>query len=193
MLATDAKADAQAQPWRKRWTRDEAAKLSEIFPGERYELIEGELINKMGQKPAHAYVIAVLNKLLSAAFSGRVRVQSSIQLPDPERQYSEPEPDLVLLHREDPALLHRHPEPPDIALLIEVSDTTLALDRGTKLALYARSGIQEYWIIDIPNRRTIVCRNPRGEEYASVTICDAAEPISPVSESSFAFRLQELL
>src|SRR5262249_15697745 len=60
---------------RKLWTREEASKLIEIFPGERYELIQGELIGKMGQKPPHAYVIAVLNALLGASFPRRIRMR----------------------------------------------------------------------------------------------------------------------
>src|SRR5262249_58593782 len=105
------------------------------------ELIEGELINKMGQKPPHAYVIAVLNRLLGAAFPGRIRIQSSIALPDPDGQYSEPEPDVVLLYKDDPQFFTRHPGPKDIALLIEVADTTLGFDRSTKYRLYARAAI----------------------------------------------------
>jgi Uma2 family endonuclease len=177
---------------RKLWTRDEAARLAEIFPGERYELIEGELINKIGQNPPHAYVIAVLNKLLAAAFSGSVRVQSSIALPDPEGQYSEPEPDIVLLHRDDPEFFDRHPGPKDIALLIEVADTTFAFDRSTKYRLYARAGIQEYWIVDIPNRRAVVCRTPQGDDYRLVTIFGEQETISPACAPEFSLRISKM-
>jgi hypothetical protein len=53
---------------RKTWTRDEAAKLQDLFPDQRLELIEGDLINKTGQKPPHAYVIMVLNRILSQLF-----------------------------------------------------------------------------------------------------------------------------
>jgi len=52
-------------PQRKAWTRDEAARLTEILPGQRYELIEGELINKMGQKSPHAFLIALLDTIFS--------------------------------------------------------------------------------------------------------------------------------
>jgi Uma2 family endonuclease len=178
---------------RKRWTREEAAKLTDLFPDKRYELIEGELINKMGQKPPHACVIAVLPQLLGSAFPGRIRVQSSIILPDPDGQYSEPEPDVALLHRQSPEFFRRHPGPQDVALLIEVADTSLASDRSVKYRLYARAGIAEYWIIDIEARRTIVCRHPAGDEYKSVTIVEAAETVSPLAAPDFAFSLEYLL
>src|SRR5947209_13685712 len=177
---------------RKLWTRNEAAKLADMFPGERYELIEGELINKMGQKPPHAYVIAVLTKILGAAFSGRIRIQSSITLPDPDGQYSEPEPDIVLLYSADPQFFTRHPGPDDIALLIEVADATFAFDRSTKYRLYARARIQEYWIIDIPNRRAVMCRSPQGDDYRSVTIFNEQDTIAPTSEPEFSLRVSEL-
>src|SRR5689334_21841549 len=98
------------------WTRSEMLKLAEVFPEQRFELIEGDLINKMGQNPPHAYVIARLNEILSRAFPGMVRIQSAITLPEPEGIRSEPEPDVVLLHRNSSEFYHRHPGPNDIAL-----------------------------------------------------------------------------
>jgi Uma2 family endonuclease len=157
---------------RKVWTREEAARLSELFPGERLELIEGDLITKMGQKPAHAYVVALLTSLLAAAFPERVRVQLAIDIADPK---SEPEPDLVLLRGSIRDFADRHPGPAHIALVIEVADTSVEFDRGVKSRLYARAGIAEYWIVDIPSRRTIVCRRPVGEEYRTVVMSEGTD------------------
>lgn len=185
--------ETTVHPKRKLWTREEAEKLTELFPGERYELIEGELIDKMGQKPPHAYVISVLIAMLSAAFPGCVRSQSSITLPDPDGRYSEPEPDVLVTNKQAEEFMSRHPGPEDIALLIEVADTTFASDRTVKYRLYARTGIAEYWIIDIRNRRTVVCRRPSGDEYNSVTIFDASEEVTPLFDSTFVFRLENLL
>jgi Uma2 family endonuclease len=178
---------AQRSGRRKLWTRDEAAKLTALFPHERYELIEGELISKMGQNPPHALVIAVLNEILSKAFSGRVRIQSSISLPGPDGIYSEPEPDVVLLHGNVRQFSDKHPGPADIALLIEVSDTTFDLDRSVKYRLYARTGIAEYWIVDVSRRRTVVCKRPSGEEYNLVQIVSANEDLL-VQDQSFALE-----
>src|SRR5262245_21335882 len=116
---------------RKKWTVEEAALLSEhVFPGQRYELIEGDLIDKMGQKPADSDVIRMLNAPVANLFGGsRVQIQSPIRLPDPEGKYSEPEPDVVLLQSANPELLDRLACSDDIALLIEVSDTSFSIDR----------------------------------------------------------------
>ena len=170
-------------PDRIRFTREEAAKMAEsgLIEG-RYELLRGELISKMGQKPPHSWVITKLNGILVRQFGGdRVRIQLPIRLPDPEGIHSEPEPDVVLLCREDQEFLSRHPGPPDIALLIEVSDTTFDRDRGVKYHLYASAGIAEYWVIDIQQRRTFVCRRPFGSEYQSVEIIPSGEPLVPVA------------
>jgi Uma2 family endonuclease len=162
---------------RKLWTRDEVARLSEIFPDQRYELIEGELIDKMGQNPPHAYVITMLNAILTNAFPGKVRVQSTITLPDPEGVRSEPLPDIAVVRKESSDYFYRHPGPQDIALLIEVADTSLQIDRVIKARLYARCGIELYWVVDIPGRRIIVYRNPGPDEYNSVTIYQAHDRV----------------
>lgn len=183
-VPTLANATIEPRVHRKLWTREEAAKLTEMFAGQRYELIEGELIDKMGQKPPHAYTITLLTEMLTAAFPGRVRIQLSIALPDPEGTRSEPEPDVVVLHTKSDEFSRRHPGPSDIALLIEVSDTTFPMDREIKARLYSRSGIEEYWIVDIQQRRIMVFRNPGPEEYKSVQIYEAHEEVA-ASSSSF--------
>lgn len=181
---------------RKLWTREEVARLLKtgVFDGQRYELIEGELINKMGQNPPHAHVIRLLNDLLAKTFGGsRVQIQLPIHLPGPEGYRTEPEPDVVLLHRNDPVFSSRHPGPSDIALLIEVSDTSLAADRQVKYRIYARAGISEYWILDIQNRRTFVCRQPEQDEYRSVRIVASNEELTALAAPGLSFTLDSLL
>jgi Uma2 family endonuclease len=91
-------------------------------------------------------------------------------LPEPEGIRSEPLPDVVIVRKKSTEYFYRHPGPQDIALLIEVADMSLQMDRATKVRLYARCGIELYWVVDIPGRRIIVYRNPGPEEYNSVTI-----------------------
>ena len=178
-------------PNRRRFTRDEAARMAELGLIEgRYELIEGELISKIGQKPPHAYVI----EKLTTAFQGRVRVQLPIRLPDPAGIRSEPEPDVVLLYQSGPEFLSRHPGPDDIALLIEVADTTLDMDRGPKRKLYASAGIAEYWIIDIQSKRTFVYRRPQSDEYHSLEIVNSSDALTvPASSPGVSLTLDNLL
>ena len=81
---------------------------------------------------------------------------------------SEPQPDILLVKPRDDLYRDAHPIPADVLLLIEVADTSLELDRGQKLHLYAEAGIREYWIIDLNRRVLIVHRQPKDGEYASV-------------------------
>lgn len=177
----------------RRWTVEEAAKVAEVFPGERYEVIEGEIITKMGQKPLHARVLHMLTILLARPFGlERIRTQYPIRLPQPEGRYSEPEPDLVLLTGDGRGFVDHHPGPEDISLLIEVSDTSFQLDREIKYRLYARAGISEYWIVDIPKRRILVCREPAGDEYKSITMLEAGEKATSPRAPGFAVSFEEL-
>jgi Uma2 family endonuclease len=182
-------------PNRMRWTREQTKKMADcgLIEG-RYELIEGELISKMGQNPAHSYVIKQLNRILAQLFDGdRVQIQSPIRIPGPAGDFSEPEPDVVLLRRGGPEFLSRHPEPADIALLIEISDTSLAIDRGAKYQLYSRAGITEYWILDIKKGHAIVCRHPEDGIYRSEEILEASDQLTALDAPGLSLTLDSLL
>ena len=64
-------------------------------------------------------------------------------------------------------------------LLVEVSDSSLAYDQGIKRALYARHGVEEYWVVDVQGERVFVYSEPAGEGYARVVECTAADIVSP--------------
>ena len=78
-------------------------------------------------------------------------------------EYSEPHPDLTVLRVRDYRLAL--PGPEGVLLLIEVSDTTLTYDRGVKLPLYARAGIREVWIVDLPGEVVERHTDPSGDGY----------------------------
>lgn len=138
----------------------------------RFELIEGQVIPQMPRNPTHDNTLDPLTKsLLFLAPPGwRVRNQSGITL-----SASVPEPDICVARGDLATFAARRPEPTDIALLAEVSDSTLDTDRGVKVPLYAGEGILEYWIVNIPERRVEVYSQPSGPAaapaYASRQIC----------------------
>ncbi|HZF40717.1 MAG TPA: Uma2 family endonuclease, partial [Blastocatellia bacterium] len=80
---------------------------------------------------------------------------------------SEPEPDVAVIRGAPRDYLERHPGPDDVALVIEVSDTTLRRDRGLKKRIYARAGIQVYWIINLLENQIEVYTEPAGEAEES--------------------------
>lgn len=146
-----------------RWTVAEYEhlwKLGVFTPEDRVELLEGEIVHKEMANPEHAAPIDELVEFFTLASAGRwrVRCQHDVRLPD---QASEPQPDLALVRRRPEGYRTQHPGPDDIFLLVEVSNTSQAVDRGRKLAIYARAGVKEYWIVNVPERTVEVYREPQ--------------------------------
>ena len=139
---------------------------------DRVELLEGQLVDMSPIGPRHALAVDTLNELLIMAAAGRaaVRVQGPIVLDDT----SEPEPDFTLLRRPWQGYPDEHPRPPDVYLLIEVSDSSLDFDLGAKLELYARSGIREFWVVDLMADRFLVHRCPNDSGYDSIDSVDTS-------------------
>ena len=185
----------ESVPNRVRWTRKQCEMMRDggILTG-RYELIDGEILSKMGQKPAHAYVIRALLTWLTGLFGAEfTQIQATIDLADTSPDYNEPEPDAAITAQPYTHFAERHPRPEDLLLLVEVSDTTLRFDLNAKANLYALAGIREYWIIDITGRRLIVHRRPSPAGYQEILAYNADEEIASLSRPDRPVRVAELL
>jgi len=143
----------------RRWARDEYERMVEagVFPpGDRVELIDGEIVAMTPQGSGHATAVGLIEEALRAVFQVgyHVRGQRPLAL-DPT---SEPEPDVAVV----PGGLrdYRDAHPTAAALVVEVADTTLAYDRDHKGSLYARAGIPEYWIVNLLDHTVEVSRDP---------------------------------
>ena len=75
---------------------------------------------------------------------------------------SEPEPDAAVVRGNTRTFAERHPQSAEIALIIEISDTTLRGDREVKGPIYARAGIPIYWIVNLPEAKIEVYTEPSG-------------------------------
>ncbi|MEG5036580.1 Uma2 family endonuclease [Microcoleus sp. AT3-D2] len=121
------------------------------------ELLEGWLVFKMPKNPPHRVttrlVRTALENILPAGWY--VDSQEPITLSN-----SEPEPDIVVVRGDTRQYLDRHPGAEDIALIIEVSDTTLQRDRTVKKRIYARAGISIYWIVNLVEEQIEVYSQP---------------------------------
>lgn len=185
----------EAAPHRKRWTRRECEFLvqSGLLTG-RYELVNGEVISKTGQNPPHAYVIRRLVTWLATAFGDdRVSIQLPIDVAQADNEVNEPEPDASVLARPADNFLSGNPGPSDLLLVIEVADTTVRFDLRSKAALYARAGIADYWVIDLPGRRIVVHRRPSPEGYSEVLEYSESETVSPLSRPDAGVPVTDLL
>lgn len=170
-------------PNRIRWTIQQCYAMRDAgFISGRYELIDGEIISKMGQGPRHAYVVNLIMTWLANTFGvTRVRIQSTLNVSEFDAQYDEPEPDAALTVQPASAYIERHPGPNDVSLIVEASDSTVRFDRATKAMLYARAGIQDYWVVDVVGRRIYVHRQPTHEGYADIRAYEADENVAPLA------------
>ena len=147
-----------------------------LHEDDRVELIDGEIIIMPPIGDPHETGTDWLNRLLVPPLINRamVRVQGAIRLND----RSAPQPDIAVL-RERSLSDVRPYFPQDVYLVIEVADSTLAYDRGAKLARYAAAGIPEVWVANLRAREVTAYAEPTGAEYAAVRTYGATESISP--------------
>lgn len=136
-----------------------------LTSNDRVELIGGEIFDMVPIGSAHAGKTNRLNRLFARAAADGLAVVS-VQSPLRLDAYNEPEPDLMLLRPRSDDYQDRHPGAADVLLLVEVSETSLVYDRGTKLPLYARFGVPEVWIVDLDGAAIEVCRKVTGDAYA---------------------------
>ena len=142
----------------------------------RVELIEGEIIDMPPIGSRHAGTVNQLSRILQKSVGERAIVQ--VQNPVRLSESSEPEPDISLLYPRADFYKSAHPASSDVLLIIEVAETTLAYDRSVKAPLYARSGIPEYWIIDLEHGQLERYREPHELTYARVDRPAVDRPIA---------------
>ncbi|MGF1613973.1 MAG: Uma2 family endonuclease [Gammaproteobacteria bacterium] len=156
----------------------------------RVELIEGELIEMAPIGGPHMAVVNRLTKLLVLAVGdlGVVSVQNPVRLPP----HSEPQPDFAILKPRAGDAVSAVPGPEDVLLLIEVAGATLAYDRGTKLVLYAKSGIAESWIVNLQSKCVEVYREPTTHGYTKRIEFPREERVSPLAFPTMSVAVAEV-
>ena len=144
---------------------------------DRIELIEGDMLDMVPIGTRHSAITSRLTELfvLAVSRSATVVVGGPVNLGE----FSEPQPDLMLLKRRADFYSGKIPESADVLLLIEVSDSSLAFDQGVKLNLYARYGVAEYWVVDVEGRRVVTYREPATKAYGRALEFTAADTVTP--------------
>jgi Uma2 family endonuclease len=154
---------------RRHLTATEYHRIGEVGilqESDRVELIDGELIAMSPTGSGHAGTVNALTRLLIQKIGtlGVVSVQNSVRLD----QHHEPQPDVAILRPQGDDYRAAIPTPDDVLLIIEVADTSARYDQVVKMPLYARNGIPELWIVDLPAGVVQVCRTPDGETYGYI-------------------------
>jgi Uma2 family endonuclease len=184
------------EPRIRRWTKKEYYEAGDLgwFDSQRVELIDGEVVEMAPQRDEHAHAVTLTNYAMRKAFGDLhvVRVQMPLDFGA-----SQPEPDVAVI-RGSVREVKSHPK--TAALVIEVSDTTLAFDRGVKARLYASKGIRDYWIVNLVDRQVEVHRrpaldaeSPTGRVYAEKLILHAGDRIAPLASRKVKVKIADLL
>ena len=165
------------------WTRADCARLEAAgVVTSRYELLEGDIVYKMPQKTAHRVCVSrAIGWLIGLAGADRIQSQARVDVRPEDNPTSEPEPDVILLHRSRTGADPDNPVPGDIAICIEAGDSTFAYDRGAKAGLYARAQIAEYWVISVPDRTLHVFRSPASGAYQIHDIYRDGDTVAPLA------------
>ncbi len=185
---------------RKAWrfTKEQYYKIAELgwFDGKHVELIDGEIIEMSPMGTLHATAVAIAARRLEAAFGKGYYARW--QQPFDVGELTEPEPDVAIVVGNERDYMHAHPT--TAALIVEVAETSLAYDRTDKASLYAKAGIQEYWIVNLADNQLEVHRHPApmddqpfGFGYTSVTVLRTGDTVSPLAVPNATIPVTELL
>lgn len=193
------------------WNKDDYYRLGELgfFNGKRVELVEGEIFVKYeynefdegeyemsAMSSLHFSGVNVAAEVLREIFKKKYFV--SVQCPINIDERSEPESDISII--EGTARNYKESIPKTAALVIEISDTSLIYDRSKKASLYARAAIQDYWIVNLKDRRLEIYRRPIKDEtafygfaYGEIQILTEKDSISPLAAPDAKIKVADIL
>lgn len=162
-----------------------------FHPEERVELLAGQVIQMAAKGTAHSVANMRTRRLIENRLGNRalVRVQDPIQLDD----YSEPEPDIAIVINCPLEYTDHHPVAAEVLLIIEIADSSLRLDCGVKAIAYAESGIADYWVLDVNDRKLHVFRSLDAEGYQSELVLGEAMAIAPLAFPDCVISVREML
>lgn len=184
----------QIETTKKLFTVDEYYRMADagiLSPQDRVELIDGEIIEMSPIGGRHLGCVNLANRLFTRMLVDRavVSVQNPLQLSN----YTEPEPDLVLLRPRTDCYTGKKPLAEDALLVVEVAETTLRFDRNIKLPRYAAAGVPEVWIENLVDDLLLVYRDPVGKTYTTSISLGGADSISPIAFPDAVFKVGDLL
>lgn len=166
------------------------AKLGIIRKGMRVELLGGQIIDMAPIGPRHQLIIDQLNRI----FMSRVDANTTVRIQGPIRlsKHYAPQPDVAVVLRRWQDYPSDHPGASDVHLLIEVADSSLPEDSTIKAELYARFGIQEYWIVDLTKDVVLVHSNPDNGVYGAIHSRGSEEYLQIAALPAITIRVAEI-
>lgn len=200
MSTTAATISKPSPPPRRGWTGEEFDRLAGtgfFGPEERLELVNGEIITKMTQNSPHATALTLAQEALRLIFPASRFVMRN-QMPLALGKRDRPEPDIAVVAGSARDYAKAHPK--TALLVVEISDSTLLFDQTEKLGVYARAGVPEYWIVNLPERVLEVYRQPEpmadgpfGYGYRQVQRLAESNIVSPLTAEDSVITVADLL
>jgi Uma2 family endonuclease len=162
-----------------------------VGPGERVELLDGQLIKMPPIGPPHDYTVACLTHYFHKRFGDRafIKVQGAVTLD----KWSEPQPDVALNALPADRYAIAHPTPAEVLLIVEVAASSLAYDAGLKMRAYARRRVREYWIVDLGHQHIDVYREPQGGRYKNHQRAGRGHTVAPLAFPDDAIAVNDIL
>jgi Uma2 family endonuclease len=191
-MATQTVPETTTAVMRRRFTVAEYQRMGEVgifTEDDRVELIAGEIYQMSPIGVQHARCVARLTRILSRIAGPDMLV--GVQNPIYPSDESAPQPDLSIAYDRDPGALW--PIPADILLVMEVSDSTLAYDRNTKLPLYATAGIGEAWIVDLTAATVERHTDPRDGRYHLIARARPGESLASTALPALTIPVADIL
>ena len=179
---------------RKRFTVTEYHQMAVtgiLSDADRFELLEGEIVEMSPPGPQHSSIVTGITELFYV-FKNQditIRVQDPIRLGD----FSAPQPDVAIVNRRRDRYSGGHPEPEDVLLLIEVSESSLTYDRDVKLPLYAAAGIAEVWLVVLLSQVVEVYRAPGENGYGEKRTMRRGDTVSPLHLPEVVLPVDEMI
>jgi Uma2 family endonuclease len=182
-----------------RWRRVEYERLIEtgfFRPGDPVELVGGQLIVAEPQGSRHFAAVQAMEEALRTAFGPgwQIRGQGPLALDEE----SEPEPDVAVVAGSFRDYVDGHPSRP--VLVVEISESSLGLDRDHKGSLYARASLAEYWVVNLVDQALEVYRDPGpdpaapfGWRYRSVEVLRGEAATSPLASAGASVHVRDVL
>ena len=181
-------AEEECTPQPYRWTREQFYQMGDLglFEGRRAILVEGEILAMPAMGDLHRNILTLASDVLRETFGNGFF--ASVQCPFDIGRATDPEPDIAIIRGNVRDYFGRGLT--EAALIVEVSDTTLAYDRREKASLYAMAGVTDYWIVNVDQEpaQIEVHRSPAPDEsqpfgygYGQKTIHRGGEVILPLA------------
>ena len=189
-----AQTETPAPPETRKFTVEEYYRMAEVGilqPNEKVELINGEIIVMSPIGNPHASTVRRIERVMGRAFGDAATISG--QNPVRLGNYSDLQPDVAILRYREDDYFGKPPAAEDVLLVIEVSETSLAYDRGTKANMYAIANVPETWVMNLVEDCIESFTQPGPNGYANHTIYRRGDRISPSTLPDVEFAVEDLL